>query len=214
MLKRSVFPGLVSGLALVAALSACTTVSVVPGVSTVETGISSEQSALRDAATQFTEKAKTRGWINPSSGLFNLARVLVDGQDDNKGKAQAHTYAGFIGAAERDAQAVLATVLTDGKDAEIALSNVSAEASALLAIDLKDRSRTARKDLISYERILVQAGQARRAFADALGQAGLETNADAIKMLESLDGEIETARSLAGRLATEYAGRTVSGAVS
>lgn len=214
MLKRSLFPGLVSGLAFMAALSACATVSVVPGVSTVETKVSQEQSALRDAATSFTEKASARGWINPSSGLFNLARVLVDGQDADKDQADAHTYAGFIGATERDAQAVLATVLTDGKDAKAALTSVSAEASTLLAIDLKDRTRAARKDLISYERVLVQAGQARRAFADALGQAGLETHADAIKMLESLDGEIETARGLAGKLATEYAGRAASGAVS
>jgi len=214
MLKRSVFPGLVSSFVLMAALTGCATVSVVPGVSTVETGISQEQSALRDAATLFTEKATTRGWINPSRGLFNLARVLVDGQDADKSQAEAQTYAGFIGASERERQSVLATVLTDGKDAELALTKVSAEASTLLAIDLEDRTRTARKDLISYERVLVQAGQARRAFADALGQAGLETNPDAVNMLASLDAEIETARSLAGKLANEYAGRTVSGAVS
>jgi len=214
MLKCSVSTSLVSGFVFIAALTGCATVSVVPGVSTVETGISQEQSALRDAATLFTEKATTRGWINPSNGLLNLARVLVDGQDEDKSEAEVQTYAGFIGASERDKQAVLATVLTDGKDAAIALSNVSAEASTLLTIDLEDRTRTARKDLISFERVLVQASQARRAFVDALGQAGLEANVDAVSMLVSLDAEIETARGLARKLANEYAARSFSGAVS
>ena len=214
MLKCSVSTSLASGFVFIAALTGCATVSVVPGVSAVETGISQEQSALRDAATLFTKKATTRDWINPSNGLLNFARVLVDGQDKDKREAEVQTYAGFIGASERDKQAVLATVLTDGKDAARAMSKVSAEANTLLTIDLEDRTRTARKDLISFERVLVQAGQARRAFADALGQAGLESNVDAVNMLVNLDAEIETARGLARKLANEYAGRYLSGAVS
>jgi len=208
MLKRSVF----SSIILLAALSGCATVSVVPGVSTVETDISQEQSALRDAAMLFTEKATTRGWINPSKGLFNLARVLVDGQNDHQDQAETQTYSSFIGAGVRDEQAVLTTVLTDGKDAQSALSKVTTEAVNMLATDLDDRPRASRKDLISYERILVQAQQSRRAFTNALGHTGLE--ADAVNMLASLDAEIDTARAIAGKLATEYAGRTVSGAVS
>lgn len=209
MLKLS----LVSSFLLAVALSGCATVSMVPGVSTVQTSISDEQSALRANADMFSEKAKARGWISPSRGLFNIARILVDGQS-GQSDAPARAYADFIGAQTRSHEEVLATVLADGKDARLALASVTAEASGFLSGEAGSNVETARRDLISYERVLVQAQQTRRSFAQAVAIAGLADTGEMREMFAALDAEIDSARALAGKLASQHAGRDRSEAVS
>lgn len=212
MLPRSVLTGLV----LTLALSGCATVSVVPGTSTVETVLTQKQSSLRDAASAFNEVAVTRGWISQTRGFLDLARVLVDGQTE--AQADTTTYASFIGADIRSASDITATLTTDASDAADALAAVSVEADLFLTGRSAEDVTTARADLVSFERALVQAQQTRRAFIEAIKVADLDQKPnqtlDMQNALTRFDGEIDRARALADRLATEYANRDTNGAIS
>ena len=208
MLVRSVLTSL--GLAL--ALSACATVSVVPGTSTVETGITQKQSSLRLAAVAFNETAVARGWINESLGFVDLARVLVDGKTNTQ--AEEKTYASLIGADVRPTDEIIATLITDVSDAETALSLVSDEADAFFTGRTEIDTRTAREDLVSFERALVQAQRSRRAFIEAMSVAGISETADLAGAFESLDLEVARARDLADQMAAEYSRRDTSTSVS
>lgn len=208
MLVRSVLTSL--GLAL--ALSACATVSVVPGASTVETGITQKQSSLRLAAVAFNETAVTRGWINESLGFVDLARVLVDGKTNTQ--AEEKTYASLIGADVRPTDEIIAALITDISDAETALSLVSDEADAFFTARTEIDARTAREDLVSFERALVQAQRSRRAFIEAMSVAGISETADLATAFEGFDLEVARARDLADQMAAEYSRRDTSTSVS
>lgn len=208
MLVRSVLTSL--GLALT--LSACATVSVVPGTSTVETNITQKQSSLRQAAIGFNETAVARGWITESLGFVDLARVLVDGKTD--AQAAEKTYASLIGADVRSSEDIISTLVTDIHDAGSALSLVSTQADAFLTGRTDIDARTAREDLVSFERALVQAQRSRRAFIEAMSIAGIDPSADLDSALAGLDREVARARTLADRMATEYSQRDTSTSVS
>lgn len=202
MLKCSVLSSMVFALVV----SGCATVSVLPGSSTiVETKISQEQSDLRQASEAFSQTAISRGWINDSKGFFDLARVLVEGRSETD--THTKTYAVLIGADMRAPDDVRATLTTDLHDAASALSEVSVQAEAFLDIDPVTRAGAIREDLVGFERSLVQAQQSRRAFIEAAKLAELATHSDILSGLETLDAEIDRARSLADRLAVEYANR-------
>jgi hypothetical protein len=208
MLVRSVLTSL--GLAL--ALGACATVSVIPGTSTVETGITQKQSNLRLAAVAFNEAAVNRGWINESLGFVDLARVLVDGKSSVQ--AESKTYASLIGADVRASEDIIATLLTDVSDSKDALSLVSTEADTFLTGRTAIDARTAREDLVSFERALVQAQRSRRAFIEAMSISGVDETSELTTAFEALDHELTRARDLADRMATEYSQRDTSISVS
>lgn len=210
MLKRSIL-SLVAVLAM--SLGGCATVTMVPGTTIVEANVSDEQSALREAALSFGETAEARGWITQSRGFFDLARVLVDGQSSADG-ADATTYTDFIGAQTRSPDAVARAISVDARDAAAALSEVSQAARDFLAIQIQARDVAARADLMSFERSLVQAQQARRAFAEAVGVSAIIGDETLNTELSRFDAEIDRARSIADELSTEYSQRDVSGAVS
>lgn len=210
MLKRSLPVVLV----LAMSLSACATVSVLPGTAVVETPVSEEQSTLRNASTAFGETAVSRGWVTQTRGMFDLARVLVDGQDAEE-DTPGQTYAELIGVNVRSAEDVAVTVSTDAKDAAAALSNVSSAATEFLAADSETRQTTSRSDLVSFERALVQAQQTRRVFAEAITVADI-VDVDMVNTALALfDKEIDAAREIADALAVEYSSRDYfGGAVS
>lgn len=201
-----------AGFTLAACLAGCTTISVLPGSSTVETTLSAEQSSLRQAATVFNDMATSRGWITTSGGLFGMARVLVDGQDE--ANPRQNSYADLIGAEERNQDEVATTLITDAGDAASALSEVSIEAHAFLEVPRANRDATKRSDLISFERALVQAQQTRRSFVEAASAADLVRNTQVNVAMTRLDMKIDEARLIADQLANEYSGRAIDGAVS
>ena len=205
MIPRSVL----TALALVLVVPGCATVSVLPTSSTVETSVSVEQSALRTAAISFNETAVSRGWISESRGFFDLAQVLFEGKSDTE--RGEHSYASLIGADVRSAKEVEATLITDATDAAQALASVSDVADDFLNNRSDQNVKTAREDLVSFERTLVQAQQTRRSFMEAITIAGLSDTAGMKTAFGNFDREIDTARQLADRLATEYAGRDTTG---
>lgn len=210
MLKRSVF----ASAALAFFLSGCATVSVMPTTSTVKASMTAEQSDLRQAALSFSQTAVSRGWISQSRGFMDIASVLIDGKsieaDDNK----KSTYAGLIGADMRAAAEVEATLIADANDAALALAAVSKQADAFLASRVDAQVRTVRADLVCFERTLVQAQQTRRAFIIAAEIAQLDNTGHLQAVFARLDSEIDKARTLADRLATEYSRRETVASVS
>lgn len=209
MLHHSV----VSFALLAVSLGGCATVSMVPGSTIVETKVSGEQENLRTAAVAFGQTAETRGWIAESRNFFDLARVLVDGQTSASETAET-SYAYLIGAETRDQADVARTIAVDAHDAAAALELVSSAAKDFLSIQLQARDRAARSDLVSFERALVQAQQARRAFVEAVVLADVGSDEALQIELQRFDAEIDVARSIADELSTEYSGRDVSTVVS
>lgn len=209
MLKRSIL----SLAVLALSLGGCATVTMVPGTTIVEANVSDEQSALREAALSFGETAQARGWITQSRGFFDLARVLVDGQT-KAGANDEMTYIELIGAQTRPADAVARAISVDARDAATALNEVSQAARDFLAIQIQARDPAARADLVSFERSLVQAQQARRSFAQAVNVSAIIADETLAIELSRFDAEIDQARSIADQLSTEYSQRDVSGAVS
>lgn len=207
MRKRSIFACLVVAFSL----SACATVSVVPGSTTVETSISKEQSALREASSSFNETAVTRGWISEGRGVLDIARVLVEGasQDDAD---KIPSYADLIGVGVRGEAGIKNTILTDVNDATAAMSDVSDVAKILL--DSAPNADAIRTDLVSFERVLIQAQQSRRSFMDAITAGNLAFTNDIEQAIAALDNQIDRARSLADTLAAKYARRDTNRAVS
>ena len=208
MLKYSI-----SALALsCVALTGCATVSVVPGSATVETAVSQPQSALRASAEAFQTTAVSRGWIGETRGFFDLARVLVEGNPEIS--EDTNDYATLIGVGVRSSDDVLATLTVDASDAAKALSDVSSDASAFLSAGIDASSTDIRDDLVSYERVLVQAQQVRRSFIEAALQANLEENSQVTVLIEQIDAEIDTARGLADQIAEQYSSRDTASSVS
>ena len=207
MRKRSVF----ACFALVVSLTACATVSVVPGNATVSTSVTQEQSELRAASLAFNETAVSRGWVSEGRGMLDIARVLVEGAP-SQDTDQRSTYADLIGVGVRSEAELAATIIADARDAAAALSKVSGVAAALL--DSAPDADTIRADLVSFERVLIQAQQTRRVFLDVLTAADIVVAGDIETAVNGLEVQIDQARTLADRLATEYAGREATSAIS
>lgn len=207
MLKRSVL--YIS--ALVMALAGCATVSVVPDSVIVESEADKEMSHLVTASTAFGEMATARGWISEQRGVFDLARVLIDGQSE-AATDRSKSYADFIGANIRDMQDVSVTIATDAQDAADALFRISQEADTFL--NATEGKPVPRADLVAFERALVQAQQARRAFTEAMTIAELTQDADVNMGLTKLDLAIDRTRLLADQLANQYSSRTIAKAAT
>lgn len=189
------------GLCLIG-LSGCATVSVVPGEATVETNLSVQQSALRTSSEAFYENAREAGWVEKSSGIVGLARILMHGQDDADGTPS--DYSDLVGAETDLPAAVFNRVIVDAEAAREGLAGVAEQAIAVLAGELD----YGRSDIVSFERSLVTAQKAHRGFARAADIAatrndGAPETVDAA--LDRLAVEIDDARDVADRLADRYA---------
>ena len=91
---------------------------------------------------------------------------------------------------------------------------MSSDASAFLSAGIDASSTDIRDDLVSYERVLVQAQQVRRSFIEAALQANLEENSQVTVLIEQIDAEIDTARGLADQIAGQYSSRDTASSVS
>ncbi len=193
---RSVLTGLTACL-----LAGCATVSMTPGEATVEAALSDEQTALRRASDNFCNHAADAGWVNESSGLAGLARILMNG---NVGADDAPLkYGERIDADAAEPAVIVDRIRSDAFVARQGLEGVIREA-AIVRDTGKDISRS---DVTSFERALVRAQRARREFSAALeivearsvdaGAAALEIEAFAV--------EIDRARVLANELLHLYA---------
>lgn len=183
-------------------VAGCATVSMIPGETTVEAGMTAEQSSLREASDAFCDTANAEGWAVNSNGLANLATLLMHGQ--NAVEANEASYIETIGAETAVPSIVIETIARDASDARLGLARVTAEALVVLS----DPSiETARADVTSFERALVRAQKAHRNFTSALETVAQRT-ADtqlADSALDAFEDEIDDARRVADDLAARYA---------
>lgn len=195
-------------------LGGCATVSVIPGAAPTQETVSIQQSALRTAASDFTDEAVDRGWIKQDLGLMQFARVLAHGNDTIlETQIPEESYAALIGVGQREADSITMTLASDANDASSLLSAMAQEALTFLSADLTERSVTKRADLVSFERTLVQAQKVRRTFVETLSLVDDADTASTDAAITKLDRQIDRARLIADRMAREYTTRN-AGAVS
>jgi len=141
---------------------------------------------------------------------MQYARILARGNDDVSDSDVAEkSYAAIIGIGERAPESILLSMATDANDAAELLSAMSHEALAFLTTNRAERSATSRADLVSFERTLVQAQKTRRVFVEALELVDAGDTASVDAAIAKFDRQIDRARTVADRLAREYAGRGV-----
>lgn len=194
---RSVFLG-----ATLFVLAGCATISMVPGEATVETGIGESQSSLHAASDAYCEQIEAEGWAPASRGFAAFADILVNGRSDD-GDA-ASDYAALIDADTASPTDLIEIISADTDAARFGLIAVTEEARAVL-VDLD--IETNRKDVTSFERALVRAQRASRAFANARDiVAERTTRTDAVdSAINAFEAEIDAARRVADDLADRYA---------
>lgn len=194
---RSVFLGI-----SLCFMTACATVSMVSGETTVETGLTQTQSKLRAASTEYCDFTVSEGWVNASGGLFGIADTLINGKSDDAPK----DYATRIDAATAAPVLVLSQIMTDSESAREGLEGVMREAANVLQGTAEQK--TTRTDVMSFERALVRAQLSYRSFQDALSHVAGRTDTDTGPVdseLAAFQDEIDDARDLADGLADKYA---------
>jgi len=183
-------------------VAGCATVSMIPGETTVEAGMTAEQSSLREASDAFCETAHAEGWALNSNGLANLATLLMHGQ--NAVQANEASYLETIGAETAAPSTVIETIARDASEARLGLARVTAEALVLLS---DPAIETARADVTSFERALVRAQRANRNFTSAFETVAERTSETQLadSALAAFEDEIDDARRVADDLAARYA---------
>ena len=200
---------MVLSLISVVAVSGCATVSMIPGTAVIEPKLSAEQSDLRIASDAFVQTAEDENWVQPTSGIVELAKVLMDGVSSDEKRADS-----YIDQIEIDlvgAEAQLVEIDADIRSATISLTGIVSEAEAFVAqptaVDTIRRS-----DVMSFETSLVTAKQARSSVVEALLIVAAKGSFDldsAQMALTDLDHAINDARKMADVLADLRAGRVV-----
>lgn len=207
---RSVF---VSCFALLT-VTACATVSMAPAETVFETRVSQEQTQLRQVCDNYTTQAETSGWVTKSTGLFGLAKILVNGVDGDADTPQ--TYAELINAEKGVTADIYARLRKDVGLATTGLEAVVEEAEAFLEAAGADGTEL-RPDVMALENALVTAQKSRRNFAKALTIVSKRNAMGADKVdgdLELFDAQIDAARDAADALAEKYASAAETSAVS
>lgn len=182
-------------------VSGCTTISMVPGEATVETELSADQTALHAASEAYCTQLEENGWVSASRGFANLASILMNGQS---GEQPENAYADAFADSAVQPSVHVAQIAEDARVARSGLGTVSAEVRRVLDDQTVE---TKRRDVTSFERALVHAQRASRAFASALETISERTTetAPADEALAALNAEIDEARRLADALAARYA---------
>ena len=158
---RSVFLSMI----LASSLGACATVSMVSSEAVVETGLSTEQSSLREVSEAYTDLAERKHWVAKSGGLLGFARVLMDGASgDDQTPEMKYTADLKSGSASRSQQVL--QLRDDIESATHGLNVATMEAEKLQGSEAS--AKRLRADLVSYESALVTAKKARRTFVSAL----------------------------------------------
>ena len=207
---RSVF---VSCFALLT-VTACATVSMAPAETVFETRVTQEQTQLREACESYTTQAEANGWVTKSTGLFGLAKILVNGVDGDADAPQ--TYAELIDAEKGTTSDVYARLREDVAAATTGLESVVVEAEAFLEVASADGTEL-RPDVMALENALVTAQKSRRNFAKALtivSQRNAIGAGDVDDGLANFDVQIDRARDAADALADKYANAKETSAVS
>lgn len=193
----------------VISVSGCATVSMIPGTAVVESRLSAEQSNLRVASDAYVQTAEDKNWVQPSGGIVELAKVLMDGVSGDQKRAQS--YLDQIEAEIPQPEARLVEIDSDVRQAASGLAAITSEASSFIA-EPTAAETIRRSDVMSFETSLVTAQKARTSFVEALqsvSSQGVFDMQPAQDALTDLDHAISDARKMADRLADLRSGRKV-----
>lgn len=189
------------GLFTMFAVSGCATVSMVSGQAVVETKVTPEQTALRDASEAYVAKAEAEQWVTKSTGLFDLAKVLVDGRSDDDDKPKSYT--DLIKAETADVAVLEERLIADINAASEGLQQVNAESDVVMMTPHTSKA-SLRKDVVSFESALVAAQKSRRNFAKAVSIVAARDNVSVASIdtvLASFDKVIDSTRDRVEALA-------------
>lgn len=189
-------------------LAGCATVSMVSGETTVETGLTQDQSELRTASAAYCDETVEEGWVNASGGLFGLANTLINGESETEKPAD---YATRVEAATAAPVIVLARIMSDSEAARTGLAAVTSEAVRVL--NSPTETKTSRSDVMSFERALVRAQLSHRSFQEALSVVAVRADMGVGPVdaeLETFADTIDEARKVADGLADKYASLNTS----
>lgn len=204
---RSVFLSMI----LASSLGACATVSMVSSEAVVETGLSTEQSSLREVSEAYTDLAERKHWVAKSGGLLGFARVLMDGASGDDQTPEMKYSADLKSGSASRSQQVL-QLRDDIESATHGLNVATMEAEKLQGSEAS--AKRLRADLVSYESALVTAKKARRTFVSALADFEQEELEGASDALTAFDQSIDSASDAADTLADYAADRKSSEATS
>lgn len=204
---RSVFLSII----LASSLGACATVSMVSSEAVVETGLSSEQSSLREVSDAYTDLAERKNWVAKSGGLLGFARVLMDGASGDD-QTPEMKYASELQSHSASRSQQVLQLRDDIESATHGLNVATMEAEKLYGSEAT--AKRLRADLVSYESALVTAKKARRTFVSALTDYEPEELEGASDALTAFDLSIDSARNAADKLADYAADRKTSEATS
>lgn len=204
---RSVFLSMI----LACSLGACATVSMVSSEAVVETGLSTEQSSLREVSEAYTDLAERKNWVAKSGGLLGFARVLMDGASGEEQTPEMKYSADLKSDSASRSQQVL-QLRDDIESATHGLNVATMEAEKLKGSEAS--AKRLRADLVSYESALVTAKKARRTFVTALSAFEQEELEGASDALSAFDHSIAGASDAADTLADYAADRKRSEATS
>jgi len=185
-------------------LGACATVSMVSSEAVVETGLTSEQSSLRQVSEAYTDLAERKNWVSKSDGLLGFARVLMDGVSGNDAAPELQ----YLEDLQADGMSRNQQVMRLGEDIDSAahgLNVATMEAEKLYGSEATARSL--RADLVSYESALVTAKKARRTFVQTLSGFEQEELVGVSTSLAAFDTSIKGASDAADKLADYAADR-------
>ncbi|MBO6687051.1 MAG: hypothetical protein NXH70_14640 [Hyphomonas sp.] len=196
---------------LASSLGACATVSMVSSEAVVETGLSSQQSSLREVSDAYTDMAEREKWVAKSGGLLGFARVLMDGASDNDA-TPTMKYTDDLQAASASRSQQVMQLRGDIESATHGLNVATMEAEKLFGTEMT--AKRLRADLVSYESALVTAKKARRTFVGALTEYEQEELEGASDALTAFDNSIDSASDAADKLADYAADRKRSEATS
>lgn len=191
-------------LLLATTLSGCATVSMVASEATVETSYASQESSLSKVANAYTEQAERKNWVTANKGLFDFARVLMDGASDDDGAEDAT----YISQVKRQSDVISEQaefIRTDIEHAAHGLDVATMEVEKLFETEMT--AKALRADLLSYETALVTAKKARRTFITVLSELDMADANPTTYALAQFDASIDSARDAADKLADYAADR-------
>jgi hypothetical protein len=177
----------------------------------VETGLSAEQSSLREVSEAYTDLAERKNWVAKSGGLLGFARVLMDGASGDD-QTPEMKYASELQSHSTSRSQQVLQLRNDIESATHGLNVATMEAEKLYGSEAS--AKRLRADLVSYESALVTAKKARRTFVSALTDYEPEELEGASDALSSFDHSIDSARDAADKLADYAADRKSSEATS
>ena len=196
---------------LASSLGACATVSMVSSEAVVETGLSSEQSSLREVSDAYTDLAERKNWVAKSGGLLGFARVLMDGASGDD-ETPAMKYTDDLRSASVSRSQQVLQLRGDIESATHGLNVATMEAEKLFGTEMT--AKRLRADLVSYESALVTAKKARRTFVGALTEFDEDELEGASVALTAFDNSISEASDAADKLADYAADRKRNEATS